>query len=50
MSATTKEVSKFAVHTYNTHEQSTHVSAELKSLVDGSILQATVVSQIPLLL
>ena len=47
MSATTKEVSKFTLHTYDTHDQSTPVSAELKSLVDGSVLQATVVSQTP---
>ena len=49
--ATTKQVSKFTVHTRDTHGQPTsvqqHVSAELKSLVDGSVLQATVVSQTP---
>ena len=51
VSATTKQVSKFTVHTYDTHDQPTpvqqNVSAELKSLVDGSVLQATVVSQTP---
>ena len=50
-SATTKHVSKFTVHTHDTYGQPTsvqqHVSAELKSLVDGSVLQATVVSQTP---
>ena len=50
-SATTKQVSKFTVRTCDTHGQSTpvqqHVSAELKSLVDGSVLQATVVRQTP---
>ena len=45
-SATTKQVAKFRVHTYDTHSTSVkHVSAKLKSLVDGSVLQATVVSQ-----
>ena len=48
-SATTKQVAKFRVHTHDTHNKPTpvqqHVSAELKSLVDGSVLQATVVSQ-----
>ena len=49
-SATIKQVSKFTVHTYDTHGQpppsvQQNVSAELKSLVDGSVLQATVVSQ-----
>ena len=42
-------MSKFTVRTYDTHNQpppvQQHVSAELKSLVDGSVLQATVVSQ-----
>ena len=33
--------------TYDTHHQPPPVSAELKSLVDGSVLQATVVSQTP---
>ena len=50
-SATTNQVSKFTVHTYDTHSQPTsvqqHISAELKSLVDGSVLQGTVVSQTP---
>ena len=50
-SATAKEVSKFIVHTHDIHGQpppvQQHVSAELKSLVDGSVLQATVVSQTP---
>ena len=50
-SATTEQVSKFTICTYDTHDQPTpvqqHVSAELKSLVDGSVLQATVVSQTP---
>ena len=49
--ATTNHVSKFTVCTYDTHNQpllvKQHVSAELKSLVDGSVLQATVVSQTP---
>ena len=39
------------VRTYDTHDRpppvQQHVSAELKSLVDGSVLQATVVSQTP---
>jgi len=39
------------VRTYDTHDQpppvQQHVSAELKSLVDGSVLQATVVRQRP---
>ena len=38
-------MSKFIVCTYDTHDQSTPVTAELKPLVDGSVLQATVVSQ-----
>ena len=42
-------MSKFTVRTYDTHRQPSpvqqHVSAELKSLVDGSVLQATVVRQ-----
>ena len=50
-SATTNQVSKFTVQTNDTHGQpppvQQHVSAELKSLVDGSVLQATVVSQTP---
>ena len=49
--ATTKHVSKFTVRTHDTHGQPPPlqqcVSAELKSLVDGSVLQATVVSQTP---
>ena len=48
VSATTKEVSNFTIRTHDqppTVQQ--HVSAELKSLVDGSVLQATVVSQTP---
>ena len=49
--AATKQVSNFTVHTYDTHGRLTsglqHVSAKLKSLVDGSVLQATVVSQTP---
>ena len=49
--ATTKQVSKFTVRTHDTHGQpppvQQRVSAELKSLVDGSVLQATVVSQTP---
>ena len=40
-------MSKFTVRTYDTHGQSTPVSAKLKSLVDGSVLQATVMSQTP---
>ena len=48
-SAATKQVSKFTVHTHDTHSQPTpvqqHVSAQLKSLVDGSVLQTTVVRQ-----
>ena len=47
MSAITNQVSKFTVHTYDTHDQPSPVSAELKSLVDGSVLQATVVRQTP---
>ena len=50
-SATTKHSSKFTVCTYDTRGQpppvQQHISAELKSLVDGSVLQATVVSQTP---
>ena len=50
-SATVKQVSKFTVRTHDTHDQpppvQQHVSAELKSLVDGSVLQATVVRQTP---
>ena len=50
-SATTKQVAKFTVHTLDTHGKpppaQQHVSAELKSLVDGSVLQTTVVSQTP---
>ena len=50
-SATTKLPSKFTVHTHDTHGHpppvQQHVSAELRSLVDGSVLQATVVSQTP---
>ena len=50
-SATIKNMSKCTVHTHDTHSQPTpvqqHVSAELKSLVDGSVLQVTVVSQTP---
>ena len=40
-------MSKFTVRTYDIHDQSTSVTAELKSLVDDSVLQATVVSQTP---
>ena len=40
-------MSKFIIRTYDTHDQSTPVSAELKSLVDGSVLQAAVESQTP---
>ena len=40
-------MSKFIVRTYDTHGQPTSVSAELKTLVNGSVLQATVVSQTP---
>ena len=47
MSATTKQVSKFTVRAYDTHGQPTPVTADLKSLVDGSVLQATVVRQTP---
>ena len=50
-SATTKQVAKFTVHTLDTHGQppppQQHVSAELKSLVDGSVLQTTVVTRTP---
>ena len=50
-SATVKQVSKFIVRTYDTHNQpppvQQHVSAELKSLVDGSVLQAIVMSPTP---
>ena len=49
--AITKQVAKFTVKTNDTHGQpptvQQHVSAELKSLVDGSVLQVTVVSQTP---
>ena len=46
--ATTKEVSRFTVHTRDSHPSIQHqVSAELKSLVDGSIVQATVMRQSP---
>ena len=48
VSATTKEVSNFTIRTHDqppTVQQ--NVSAELKSLVDGSVLQATVLSQTP---
>ena len=49
--ATTKQVSKFTVCTHDTHGQpppvQQNVSAKLKSLVDGSVLQATVVSKTP---
>ena len=50
-SATTKQVAKFTVHTLDTHGKpppaQQHVSAELKSLVDGSVLPATVVTRTP---
>ena len=50
-SATTKQLAKFTVRTLNTHGQppppQQHVSAELKSLVDDSVLQTTVVTQTP---
>ena len=50
-SAIIEQVSKFTVHIHDTHGQpppvQQNVSAELKSLVDGSVLQATVVSQTP---
>jgi len=50
-SAITKQVSKFTVCTNDTHGQpppvEQHVFAELKSLVDNSVLQCTVVSQTP---
>ena len=50
-SAIIKQMSKFTVRTHDTHRQSTpvqqNVSAELKSLVDGSVLHATVVSKTP---
>ena len=49
--ATVKQVSEFTVRTHDIHGQphqvQQHVSAKLKSLVDGSVLQATVVSQTP---
>lgn len=48
-SATIKHMSRCTVHTRDTHSQPTsfqqHVSAQLKSMVDGSVLQLTVVSQ-----
>ena len=48
MSATTKEVSNFIVCTcYQLPPVQQHVSAQLKSLVDGSVLQAAVVSRTP---
>ena len=50
-SATTNQVSNFTVHIHDIHGQlppvQEHVSAELKSLVDGSALQGAVVSQPP---
>ena len=50
-SATTKQVAKFTVRTLDTHGKppppQQHVSAELKSLVDGSVLQTTVVTRTP---
>ena len=50
-SATTKQVSKFTVRTHDNHSQPSPskqlVSAELKFLINGSVLQATVVSQTP---
>ena len=50
-SATTKQVAKFTVHILDTHGQppppQQHVSAELKSLADGSVLQTTVVTRTP---
>ena len=50
-SATTKQPSKVTVHTHDTHglppPVKQHVSAELKSLVDGSVLQTTSMSQTP---
>ena len=49
--AITKQVANFTINTNDTHGQpppvQQHVSAELKSLVDGSVLHATVVSQTP---
>ena len=49
--ATIQQVSKFKVCTHYTHGQpppvQQQVSAKLESLVDGSVLQATVVSQTP---
>ena len=50
-SATVNQVSKFTVHTRNINHHppavQQNVSAELKSLVDGSVLQASVTSQTP---
>ena len=50
-SAITKQSSNFTVCTHDTHGQPTpvqqNVSAQLKSLVDGSVLHASVVSQTP---
>ena len=50
-SATTKQASKFTVRTHDNRSQpppsKQHVSAELKFLMDGSVLHATVVSQTP---
>ena len=46
--ATTKEVARFTVHTLDSHPSIQHqVSAELKSSVDASIVQATVTRQSP---
>ena len=46
--ATTKEVAMFTVHTLDSHPSIQHrVSAELKSLVDGTSVQATVKRQSP---
>ena len=48
-SASTKQVAKFTLCVLDTHGQpppvQQHVSAELKSLVDGSVLQSAVMSQ-----
>jgi len=48
-SASIKQVAKFTLCTLDTHDQpplvQQHVSAELKSLVDGSVLQSVVIGQ-----
>ena len=51
LKSATKQLAKFTVRTLDTHGKppppQQHVSAELKSLVDGSVLQTTVVTRTP---